>query len=55
MEADVAMSNVDTEVFMTSHVEDNTSPDKSWIFDYGSRNHKVMFNSKVGKKRSIVK
>jgi len=34
-EANVA-SGVDTEVLMTSYVEDNTYQGKNWIFDSGS-------------------
>ena len=36
MKANVAMNGVDTEVLMTSYIEDNTSKGKSWIFDSGN-------------------
>ena len=53
-EAYVAMSSVDTEVLMTSYV-DNTSQDKGWIFNSGSMvhvySHKDMFNFLVTKRK----
>jgi len=33
VEADITMSHANTEVLMTSYIEDNTSQGKSWIFD----------------------
>ena len=43
MEAEVAMSGVsDTEILMPSHVEDNTSQGKNWIFDSTSMVHECI-------------
>jgi len=53
------MSGIDTEVLMTSYVEDNTSQGKNWIFDSSSvvhvHSHKEMFNSFIVKKKRTVK
>ena len=38
-EADVASGVEDTEVLMTSYIENNTSQDKGWIFNSGSTVH----------------
>ena len=58
-EADIALSGVeDTEVLIVFY-EDNTSQDKSWIFDSDSTVHvcfqKELFNSLVTKKEETVK
>ena len=49
----------DTEVLMTSYVEDNISQGKGWIFDLGSTVHvcsqKELFNSFVAKKKGTIK
>ena len=39
VEADVGSGVEDTEVLMTSYVEDNTSQGKGWIFDSDSTVH----------------
>ena len=56
-DADVAMSGGDTEILMASY--DNTSQDKSWIFDSDSSvhvcSHKKLLNSLVAKEERTVK
>ena len=58
-EADVVSGVSDTEILMAYYVEDNTSQDKSWIFDSDSTVHvcsqKELFNSLVAKKEGIVR
>ena len=60
MDLDIAMSGVkDAEVLMASYVEDNTSHDKSSIFDSGNtvhiRSHKELFNNfLVAKEDGVV-
>ena len=54
------MSGVsDTEVLIAFYIEDNTSPEKNWIFYSGSTihvcSHKEMFNSLVTKEEGTVK
>ena len=58
-EADITLSGVeDTEVLIVFY-EDNTSQDKSWIFDSDSTVHvcfqKELFNSLVAKEEIVVK
>ena len=58
-EAGVALSGLEKiEVLMASY-EDNTSHDKSWIFDLGSSVHvcsqKELFNSLFAKEDGIIK
>jgi len=59
VKANVAMNGVDTEVLMTSYIEDNTFQGKSWIFNSGSIvhicSHKERFNSLVAKEKETVK
>jgi len=59
VEADVAMSGVDTEVLMVFYVEENISHGKGWIFDSDSAvhvcSHKKMFNSLVVKEEGTIK
>jgi len=58
-EANVAISGVDTEVLMTSYVEENTSQGINWIFNFSSTVHvcfhKEMFNSLVAKRKWTIK
>ena len=55
----IVISGVNTEVLMTSYVEDNTSQGKDWIFDSDSKVHvcfhKETFNSLALKEEGIVK
>jgi len=59
VEANIAMSSVDTEVFMTSYIGDNTSQGKYWISDNGSMvhacSHKDIFNFLDAKEKGTVK
>ena len=59
VEADVAMSGVDTELLMVSYIKDNISQDNGWIFNSDSTVHvcfhKKMFSSLVTKEERIVK
>ena len=60
MKVDIAEGVSDTNMLMTFYIEDNTSQDKSWIFDSYSTvhvcPHKELFNnSLVAKKEGIVK
>jgi len=54
------MSGVlDTKVLMTSYIEDNTSQDKCWVFDFSSMVHvcsyKGMFNYLIAKEEETIK
>jgi len=55
----IVISGVNTEVLMTSYVEDNTSQGKDWIFDSDSivhvYSHKEMFNSLAANEEGAVK
>jgi len=59
MEVDVAMSDVDTKVLVSSYIEDNTSQGKDYIFNFGSTIdvcfHKEMFNSLVARRKRLLK